>query len=270
MNIDLHYFSGTGNSRRILDTCKETFIRQSCTASLSSITEPAPVNQAADLLGFCFPVYAFALPRIARKYLADLPTFKTPVKVFLLITAGDSAEAGFAVQQGTELLQAKGLEVVYSEVVQMPNNWTVAMDVPSKDEAQVIIDAGVQQAKELAQRILDNTERHHRFNYPPRYSRLGFYKDYFLFKWLGVTTMWQDFRTEASCDGCGLCEKMCPTRSVTMADGKPVWSATCEQCMRCVNFCPKKAIYQKGYGSIADRNTYHEPSFKPLGPKDRS
>ena len=34
--------------------------------------------------------------------------------------------------------------------------------------------------------------------------------------------------------------------------------------MRCVNYCPKQAIFQKGEGSIKDKNTYYEPSFKPL------
>lgn len=264
MDIDLKYFSGTGNSRKILDTCKDIFLEKECSATLASITEAPAINEAADLLGFCFPVYAFDLPRIAKKYLSELPSFKTPNKAFLLITAGASAESGFAVKEGVRLLKSKGLDVVYSCVIEMPNNWTIGMNPPSKEEAQNIIDVGVRMAKEIAQDILGGAIRHHTFNYPPRYSRLGFYKDYYLFKWLGVTYMWRDYRVDETCNACGICEKVCPTRSIRMNEGKPIWSSSCEQCMRCVNFCPKQAIYQKAEGSIKGKNTYHEPTFNPL------
>jgi MinD superfamily P-loop ATPase len=93
---------------------------------------------------------------------------------------------------------------------------------------------------------------------------LGFYKEYYLFKWLGVSNLWRDFRTDETCDSCGLCEKICPTDSIKIVADKPKWANTCEQCMRCVNYCPKQAIFQKAEGSIKGKNTYHEPTFKPL------
>jgi hypothetical protein len=73
MNVELKYFSGTGNSYKILDTCKEIFIQNGNKATLSSITDKSNINEDADLIGFCFPVYAFGIPRICRKYLLNLP-----------------------------------------------------------------------------------------------------------------------------------------------------------------------------------------------------
>ncbi len=264
MNVELKYFSGTGNSYKIIDTCKKIFIQNGNKATLSSITEKSNINENVDLIGFCFPVYAFGIPRICRKYLLNLPIFKNPINTFILITAGNLEESGFSVDESTKILKRKGLNVTYSKVIQMPINWTVSMDPPSKEEAQLIINTGVFRAKEIAQDILNGVLHHHAFNYPSTYSRFGFYKEYYVFKWLGVSNLWRNYRTDETCDSCGLCEKICPTDSIRILENKPAWLKTCEQCMRCVNYCPKQAIFQKGEGSIKGKNIYYEPTFKPL------
>ncbi len=264
MNIALKYFSGTGNSYKILDTCNEIFVKNGCVTRLSSVTDTSHISEEADLIGFCFPVYAFGIPRICRQYLQRLPNFKKPIKTFVLVTAGDPDESGFAVMESSKILKKKGLNVTYTRVIHMPPNWTVSMNPPTREEAQLIIDAGVNKARKTARAILEGTHHYHTFNYPARYSKLGFYKDYYLFKWLGLSNLWRDFRTDDTCDACGFCEKICPTKSIQMVDGKPEWTNTCEQCMRCVNYCPGKAIFQKGDGSIKGKNTYYEPTFKPF------
>ena len=264
LNIELKYFSGTGNSYKIIDTCKEIFIQNGNKATLSSITDKSNINEDTDLIGFCFPVYAFGIPRICRDYLLNLPIFKNPINTFVLITAGNSDESGFSVEESTKILKRKGLNVTYSKVIQMPINWTVLMNPPSKEEAQLIINTGVAKVREIVQDILKGVLHHHTFNYPSRYSKFGFYKDYYLFKWLGISNLWRKYRTDETCDSCGLCEKICPTGSIQIVDNKPKWLKTCEQCMRCVNYCPKQAIFQKGEGSIKGKNIYYEPTFKPL------
>ncbi len=264
MKTTLKYFSGTGNSYRILNECKNIFIQKDNEVEFSSITNNHDINEEADLIGFCFPVYAFDIPRISRNYLKSLPKFKKRKKAFVLITAGDPMEAGFTFHQCKKILSNKNLDVIYTDVIHMPANWTVAMNPPSKEEAQKIIDAGVQKAGTITVNILNNKVYHHEFNYPPRYTKLGFYKDYYLFKWGGIQYLWRSFRSDETCNSCGICEKICPTNSIQMINNKPQWSKSCEQCMRCVNYCPKQAIYQEHEGSIKGKNIYHEPNFKPL------
>jgi len=268
MNIKLIYFSGTGNSYKIIDTCREIMGENNHEVTLSSVTDTPVSTDRADIIGCCFPVYAFGIPRICRNYLSNLPRFTTPVKAFVIITAGDAKEAGFSVDESVKILKGKGLEVTYTRVIQMPANWTVLMNPPPKAEAQSMIDNGILEARKAVRDILAGKRRHHRFNYPPRYSKLGFYKDSYLFKWLGLANYWREFRVDETCDGCGLCEKLCPTDSIKMA-AVPVWSNSCEQCMRCVNYCPKQAIFLKSGGSIKGRNRYYEPSFRPLTLKNR-
>lgn len=264
MNVDLKYFSGTGNSFKIIDTCKETFIQNGCNTTISSVLIKSKIKKEADLIGFCFPVYAFGIPRICRKYLQALPVFENQNKTFILVTAGEQEESGFSIQESTKILRKKGLEIIYSAVVQMPSNWTVSMNPPSKEDAQIIINSGINCAKRIAKDIIKGVASHHRFNYPSRLSKFGFYRDYYLFKWFGVSNLWRNFRTDETCDSCKLCSKICPTNSIQIIKNKPEWLKTCEQCMRCVNYCPKQAIFQKDEGSIKGKNIYYEPSFKPL------
>jgi MinD superfamily P-loop ATPase len=81
------------------------------------------------------------------------------------------------------------------------------------------------------------------------------------------------FFTTDSCVGCGLCEKVCPCRNITMTDKRPVWNHSCIGCNACVVYCPKKAIgfktpeaYEKldnmithRLGLPENRTRYHNP-----------
>ncbi len=264
MKFVLKYFTGTGNSLKILDTCKEAFIAKSHVASISAIKVGQQLPQDADVIGFCFPVYAFGIPRICRQYLKELNRFKKQQDVFVLISAGDADEAGLAFRNCEKILTKKNCRVIYSAVVQMPVNWIIFENTPSEKEAEAIIQKGVEFIYQVACDILNGVQKFHQFNYPKRYSKFGFYKDYFLFKYLGIYNLWRMFKTYDSCNGCQLCSKICPTNSIVMVNNRPTWTYKCEQCMRCVNFCPKGAIDQMYGGDTQGKNRYYEPSFKPL------
>ena len=267
MKIELRYFTGTGNSLKILKTCDAVFTDSGNTTNISAISADEKVIPNADLIGFCFPVYAFGIPRISASYLKGIEKFKTRQRVFILITAGAADESGFAIKECASLLRKKNCEIVYSGVIQMPINWTTSPHPPfppPKEEASQIIERGVAEAKQIASEILKGKETHHHFNYPKRYSKPKFYWDYYMFKHLGIQFMWRSFTVYENCNGCQLCARICPTNSIRIEDKKPVWSKTCEQCMRCVNFCPKESIYQTQGGDTRGKHKYHEPGFKPM------
>lgn len=262
MKIELKYFSGTGNSWKILDTCREVFIKNLHTATISPIKNNEQLSPDTDITGFCFPVYAFGIPRICRRYLKQLPQFEKPKKVFVIITAGKKDESGFSVKECVNILRKKNCQIIYSDVVEMPINWTTYMNPPSKQEAQTIIDKGIQQAREISSDIIKGIHKYHSYNIPHDYGIFRLYREYYSFKYLGLQNMWRSFKVYDNCNGCGLCEKICPTQSIRIVN-KPVWSSSCEQCMRCVNFCPEEAIYQSMGGGTHGRNRYYIPDFTP-------
>jgi len=265
MKIDLKYFTGTGNSLKIMNTCREIFVQFNHEITISEINSEKANFFKSDLLGFCFPVYAFGIPRICRKYLKSLQKFKNRQNVFVIVTTGDSDESGFSLKECERILRKKNCVIVYSGVIQMPINWTTSPlppYPPTKEEAVEIVKAGVEQAKCMARDILNGINKYHGFNYPKRYTRTRFYKDYWLFKFMGIQNLWRTFKVYDTCNGCQLCSRICPTKSIKMEEKKPVWTSTCEQCMRCVNFCPHESIYQSMGGDTKGKNKYHEPDFK--------
>ena len=264
MKIFLKYFSGTGNSWKILDTCKGVFKEHNIETVISPLRIDEQPDLDAEIIGFCFPVYAFGIPRLCRRYLNKLTRFKEVKKAFVIITTGKYDEAGFSVKQCEKILQRKNCNVIYSAVVEMPINWTTFMNPPSDSEACQIIGNGVSQAREISNDILRGISKYHVFTIPQNYGRWGLYREYYLFKYFGIQNLWRSFKVYSGCNGCGVCEKICPTGSIKLANEKPVWSSSCEQCMRCVNFCPQEAIYQSMGGETAGRNRYRMPDFKPV------
>lgn len=62
--VNLLYFTGTGNSKRILEIIKLAFENNGYIASFGAITEKSSVDIADnEFLGIAFPVYAWGVPR---------------------------------------------------------------------------------------------------------------------------------------------------------------------------------------------------------------
>lgn len=46
-----------------------------------------------------------------------------------------------------------------------------------------------------------------------------------------------------NCIGCGICEKVCPSGSIRIKNGKAVHApGNCQTCLACAHACPQKAI----------------------------
>ena len=137
------------------------------------------------------------------------------------------------------------------------------METPTKREAQIIIEKGIKKAVQIANDIIQGIVYHQPFNVPKRLSRIGLYWEHISFHKLGIYNLWRMFRTNSNCNSCGICAKICPTKSIEMKEDKPNWKSSCEQCMRCVNACKQEAIFQTFGGRTAGKSRYFEPHFSP-------
>jgi len=68
------------------------------------------------------------------------------------------------------------------------------------------------------------------------------------------------FLLDEACTGCGICESVCLSSRIRMADGKPEWvTEDCHYCYACFNYCPSQAIGVKHYTKKLGR--YHHPDI---------
>lgn len=62
------------------------------------------------------------------------------------------------------------------------------------------------------------------------------------------------------CTSCGTCARICPTNTIVLQDGHPIWQGDdCTECLACVHRCPTEAI---DYGKISrGRRRYVNPAL---------
>ena len=65
------------------------------------------------------------------------------------------------------------------------------------------------------------------------------------------------FYVKDSCISCGKCARECPTHSIRLENGRPVWGGHCTHCMACICDCPAAAI-EYGKASLG-KPRYHCP-----------
>jgi ferredoxin len=54
------------------------------------------------------------------------------------------------------------------------------------------------------------------------------------------------FTVDSTCNGCGVCEKICLVKNIKLNKKRLVWKHHCEQCFACIQWCPCEAIqYEK-------------------------
>jgi len=84
-------------------------------------------------------------------------------------------------------------------------------------------------------------------------------KSYFSF--IGeVNSMDEKYYTDDNCNGCGICQTICPVDNIKIVNEKPEWQHKCQMCTSCLHYCPQKAIQ---WGEFTPgRARYNHPKIK--------
>lgn len=251
MKTVIYYFTGTGN----------TLAAARLLAAELGNTKLIPLRQAihygavapkADAIGIAFPVHFLSMPEIVRKFVFGI-LFQDDPFIFGLATCGE--RPGGALFRLQELLLEKNYSLSAGYSLVMPENFIGPVDLMG--------DAGRREEKFAAvQRRIPEIAAAIRARKctPSEGDGSGIMK--FAGRLSGglMTAVYNTpsrLHATQACNRCRTCERICPTRNITVTKEGVLWGNDCTQCYACIHWCPQAAV-EIG-GRTRGKTRYHHP-----------
>ncbi len=254
----IFYFSGSGNSyaiaKKIADATNDTLVN---IADAMYHQKFAYTLQTGEKLGFVFPVYTWAPPKIVEQFIQHLELYHDKqTYIYAVCTCGKSI--GETMYIFDAALQANGLKLCSGFSVVMPDNYAVLFKAPSLQEQQRILSQADTVIVWVIRSILLERRNFYRIT-KGKHSRLLSNVVNPLF--LRFATKTKPFYATKDCVGCGICEKVCNAHCIAMRNNTPHWTnPKCHMCMACLQHCPTSAI-QYGKKTIK-KGRYLHPIYQ--------
>lgn len=244
----IFYFSATGNSKYVATKINKEFGGELIDISKAYAKKRFEYFvEDEERVFFIFPTYFWSMPNIVSEFISELTFSGGRVQICAITTYSLNIA-------GVDRMFKRALKNIDADLkgfykVAMVGNNLLLHDIPRHEEQVLILRKADKEISNIIESI--------RFNYRVTYKS-GFFmilcskagKSFY-----NMTRKTKKFHVNNNCQGCGLCEEYCPTKTIKLTDGKPVWTLDkCEHCLGCINRCPNKAI---DYGkSTVNRNRF--------------
>jgi ferredoxin len=220
MTNKIYYFSGRGNS---LKTALEISKRLGNT-TLSPIKHGTAAADLEDLdsIGIFTPVIDLGIPAYVLNFIDQLQVTNKQTYLYAVITNGGMPCA--AAEQIRKHLKKKGLTLSAEFLLTFGIGWSGTEEWMQKIDwiSEIIKHKQIQRSGlKLKDRMLTMANPLAKMMIPSEDKK---------------------FILDENCNGCGICEKICPVKNIRLTDGKPEWLHSCEQCAACFSWCPSAAI----------------------------
>lgn len=249
MKTQLYYFSGTGNSLSVAKKLQSELEG----SRLQSIPQVHP-NQSisGDIIGIICPIYMYNMPHIVAEFIQQIEKANY---LFMVYAGGGSLGGGIKKTQKIFRRRHLRLDALFN--IPMPSNYA-PYGSPSASQQEKLIQAADGRIREIV-RVVKHQKQHvdghhtrffERTIHPGILYNLGYQR---------IHMMDQVFTVDPTCNGCGICEQICPVNNITLQEMRPQWHKQCQQCFACLQWCPQEAIQ---YGKrTAEVSRYHHPEI---------
>jgi ferredoxin len=250
MKKKIFYFSGSGNTLKLArDLAKEAGGFELVKISYSMEYD----QRDCDVAGIACPVYCFVQPNIVVDFISKVK-FSGTAYIFGLFSYGAMLTSSGRYLK--KLLEQRGYTLNAGFAIRMPGNATTVYNVIKPEKQKAMFKKAQARIPEIA-KIIGNRAPYGIDTNLGILGRIATLLGPSMMK--GIPGSDKAFFTDANCDGCGICQKVCPVGNIVMSGGKPQWQHKCECCMACFHWCPKAAI--QGSEKTKLRGRYHQPDI---------
>lgn len=278
MRVALYYFSGTGNTKKIVDKYQEEFQKNGWEVDTFKIEEYEIRNKneydtnrydrhVYDKIGIAYPIHAFNAPSIVLDFARQLHTVEHK-SMFILKTSGEPLTINHISSiQLIHILKKKGYQVENEYHYVMPYNiifkhsnamaynmWSTAERIIPIDCKEIIQGKKVKLKKVFLGKGLAWIFRIEHFGarFNGKYYRV------------------QNKRLSNTCIHCNQCINQCPVHNIAYENNQFIFGNRCLLCMRCVMHCPVDAISigllnkwkVNGQYDFEDKENHTQPKHK--------
>ena len=234
----IFYFSGVGNSAWVASQLAEKLGDK----FVSILDCPHPTIHIAEdePIGFVFPIYSWAPPKIMLDFIDNLQFNTTPSYIYFVCTCG--ADTGKTPELFATHIQNRGWKCQAGYSISMPNTYVAfpGFGIDKESVAQQKISQAQERINIITLQIQSRIQMQH---FDCNEGALAHFKTYTinpLFNQHMLSA--KPFYTTDACIGCKKCENTCPVHNIHIENGKPSWGENCTQCTACFHACPQNAI----------------------------
>jgi NAD-dependent dihydropyrimidine dehydrogenase PreA subunit/flavodoxin len=250
VSTEIYYFSGTGNSLHVAKELQKR-IPDADLVPVVSLLGQDVIQTQAETVGFVFPIHLTMLPIPMREFVKKL----NPTSAKYIFAVGTRIGTFYLADIALEnMLKEKGKRLDAFFILNMATNTPTAL-VPGPGDKDWVDKISAEKVSALDTKVRDRLDtiqsiivdqvpdpKDDSSRLGPLLKRLISIPLAFGAKATSGNEI--PYYTDASCTGCGTCEKVCPSKKIKLVDGKPVWQkeVQCYYCYACFNFCPTQSI----------------------------
>lgn len=271
MNVEIYYFSGTGNSLHIAKELQKR-ITEAKVISMVSLLRHKEIPIEASTIGLVFPIQALGIPVVVRRFLRKAHMEKNAY-VFAVATREGTVFHGF--KQINRLLRKNRQRLSSRFLLTMATSDPRAEGYNPPTKAAIAeIEQGIQRRLEIiAQTIRTKQINLEKESEAPIKTPHGRVRNFALERLVLLAHKTSEyiggvnyFYADAKCTGCGICSTVCLSSKIVMNEKRrPVWQrkVLCYMCFACVNLCPKVSVQIRSIWAIqshtAENGRYCHP-----------
>ena len=263
VSTEVFYFSGTGNSLFVAKEIAKGINNFKITPIVACV-EQNQCKSDAEVIGIIFPVHALTIPILVQIFLKKLEICNSKY-IFSVATREGTVFKGF--NKIESILRRKKKTLNSKFIINMcGNDSRHKYMVPSENDIKRIENSALANI----QSILEIVKQKKQYNmldssvlFPTSNSKI---KSWFIESLVILLMENADkfgganyFYHDITCNGCGICEKVCLSKKIEIKNNEPVWNKKqlCYMCFACLNFCPKKSVQIQsipGVESFSEKN----------------